>query len=419
MSTARTRLTPEVAIVGAGPAGLRAAQELAPAVPGEVLVLDREQQAGGIPRHCDHPGFGIRDLHRFHSGPDYARRMVDSAERAGAVIRTGAMVTGWSADGGLEVTTPDGLFEVHAEAIVLATGARERPRTARMVPGDRPDGVYTTGQLQNLVHLHHRKVGTKALIVGSELVSWSAVLTLRDAGCDTVLMTSEHPKVESYALFSVPGKLGLRVPVRTRTKITRIIGKPRVEAVEVEDLATGRREVVPCDTVVFTGDWIPDNELVRAAGLALDPGTLGPVVDTELRTERPGIFAAGNVLHPVDTADIAALDGKQVAASVLDHLREKRHPSEKSIRIVADEPLRWISPMVRRVGDRRPARNRLLAWVDHYVAFPRVVATQNGRVVAEKRLPWPAAPGRVFRIPGDLLDAARPGEGDVHISLRR
>ncbi|SDY08037.1 Thioredoxin reductase [Saccharopolyspora shandongensis] len=419
MSTARTRLTPKVAIVGAGPAGLRAAQELAPAVSGEVLVLDREQQAGGIPRHCDHPGFGIRDLHRFHSGPNYARHMVDSAERAGAVIRTGSMVTGWSSDGGLEVTTPEGLLEVHAEAIVLATGARERPRTARMVPGDRPDGVYTTGQLQNLVHLHHQKVGGKAVIVGSELVSWSAVLTLRDAGCDTVLMTSEHPKVEAYALFSVPGRLGLRVPVRTRSKITRIIGKPRVEAVEIEDLGTGRRDAVPCDTVVFTGDWIPDNELFRAAGLELDPGTLGPVVDTELRTDRPGVFAAGNVLHPVDTADIAALDGEQVAASVLDHLRGERRPSEKSIRIIADEPLRWISPAVRRVGDRRPARNRLLAWVDEYIAFPRVVATQNGQVVAEKRLAWPAAPGRVFRIPADLLDAARPGEGDVHISLRR
>lgn len=419
MSTARTRLTPTVAIVGAGPAGLRAAQELAPAVPGEVLVLDREQQAGGIPRHCAHPGFGIRDLHRFYSGPEYARRMVESAERAGAMIRTGAMATGWSAEGGLEVTSPEGLFEVHAEAIVLATGARERPRTARMVPGDRPGGVYTTGQLQNLVHLHHREVGSKAVIVGSELVSWSAVLTLRDAGCDTVLMTSEQPKIESYALFSVPGKLGLRVPVRTRTKVIRIIGKHRVRAVEVADLGTEHRETVPCDTVVFTGDWIPDNELFRAAGLELDPGTLGPVVDTELRTDRPGVFAAGNVLHPVDTADIAALDGKQVAASVLDHLRSNRRPSEKGIRIVADEPLRWISPMVRRVGDRRPARNRLLAWVDEYVRFPRVVVTQNGRVVAEKRLPWPAAPGRVFRIPGELLDAARPGEGDVHISLRR
>ncbi|WP_027944505.1 NAD(P)/FAD-dependent oxidoreductase [Amycolatopsis taiwanensis] len=419
MSTARTRLTPAVAIVGAGPAGLRAAQELAPVLPGEVLVLDREQQAGGIPRHCAHPGFGIRDLHRFHRGPDYARRMVSGAERAGAVIRTSAMVTGWSPDGALEVTSPDGLFEVHPEAVVLATGARERPRPARMVPGDRPDGVYTTGQLQNLVHLHHRHVGSRAVIVGSELVSWSAVLTLREAGCATVLMTSEYPKPEAYAVFSVPGKLALRTPVRARTKVTRILGKHRVEAVEIEDLDTGRRTTVPCDTVVFTGDWIPDNELVRATGLELDPATLGPVVDTGLRTERPGVFAAGNMLHPVDTADVAALDGKHVAATVLEYLRGDRRPLEKGIRIVADAPLRWVAPTMYRPGDRRPARDRYLAWVDEYVPFPRVVATQGAQVIAEKRLMWPAAPGRVFRIPGDLLDAARPGHGDVRISLRR
>ena len=66
---------------------------------------------------------------------------------------------------------------------MLATGARERPRPARLIPGDRRAGVYTTGQLQNLVHLQHGEVGTRAVVVGAELVSWSAVLTLRQAGC--------------------------------------------------------------------------------------------------------------------------------------------------------------------------------------------------------------------------------------------
>ncbi|PXY28972.1 pyridine nucleotide-disulfide oxidoreductase [Prauserella sp. PE36] len=416
MSTPRTRLTPEVAIVGGGPAGLRAASELAPSVTGDVLVLEREHEAGGIPRHCDHTGFGIRDLHRVLNGPNYARRLVRSAEAAGAVIRTDAMVTGWTGDGGLEVTTPEGLAEVHAKAIVLATGARERPRTARMIPGDRPDGVYTTGMLQNLVHLHHREVGKRAVIVGSELVSWSAVLTLRHGGCRTVLMTSEHRRPEAYAAFTVPGRLGLRVPVRTRTRVARIIGRGRVEAVEIEDLDSGSRDVVECDTVVFTGDWIPDNELVRAAGLPLDGGTCGPVVDSELRTARPGLFAAGNVVHPVDTADVAALDGVQVATSVLEHLAGRAGESG-GLRIVADEPLRWVSPMVHTPSGRGPTRGRLLAWTDTYRPFPRVTVRQAGEVIARRRVPWPAAPGRVFRIPGELLDAARPDGGELRISL--
>ncbi|TCP48470.1 thioredoxin reductase [Tamaricihabitans halophyticus] len=416
MTAARARLEPDVAIVGGGPAGLRAARELAPAVSGAVLVLDRESRAGGIPRHCAHTGFGIRDERRMFGGPAYATRMVRAAERAGAVLRSSAMVTGWSATGGLEVTSPDGLFEVHARAVVVATGARERPRSARMIPGDRADGVYTTGYLQNMVHLQERAVGRRAVIVGSELVSWSAVLTLRHAGCETVLMTSEQPRVEAYSLFSLPGKHLLRVPVRTSTRVTRIIGSPRVRAVEIEESPSGNRTTIPCDTVVLTGDWIPDNELFRSAGIALDPATRGPVVDTELRTDRPGLFAAGNVLHPVDTADIAALDGVQVAAGVLDYLAEQRRDGQH-VRITADQPLRWIAPMIQRVGARPPARKRLLAWVDGYVPFPKVVARQGGRVIAQRRLPWPAVPGRVFRIPSEMLSGARPDGGEVRISL--
>src|SRR4051812_25375022 len=177
-----------VAIVGGGPSGLTAAAELAGRIDGEVLVIERETETGGIPRHSDHLGYGMRDLRRFISGPAYAKRLTVAAQDAGAMLETEAMVTGWAGERALEVTLPRGVRTVTADAVVLATGARERPRPARLVPGDRPDGVFTTGQLQTLVHLHHGKVGSRALIVGAELVSWSAVLTLREAGCTTVGM---------------------------------------------------------------------------------------------------------------------------------------------------------------------------------------------------------------------------------------
>src|SRR6516162_9733826 len=138
MTSSAHVLTPEVLIIGGGPAGLTAAAHLAGRVQGEVLVVDREQQAGGIPRHSDHIGYGTRDMRRFITGPAYAQRLVRAAETAGAAIRTQAMVTGWDADGNAEVTCPQGRLRVQARAVVLATGARERPRTARLIPGDRP-----------------------------------------------------------------------------------------------------------------------------------------------------------------------------------------------------------------------------------------------------------------------------------------
>lgn len=410
--------TPDVLIIGGGPAGLTAATELASRGAGRVLVVDREQAAGGIPRHSDHTGYGLRDLRRVMSGPAYARRLTHRATAAGAEIRVRTMVTGWADDQTVDVTSPDGRYRIRPRALVLATGARERPRAARRVPGDRPHGVYTTGQLQNLVHLHHQPVGERAVIVGGELVSWSAALTLREAGCTPALMVSQYPKAESYAAFNAAGRTVLRVPVATRSRVSRVIGKGRCRAVEIEHLDTGRRRTVACDTVVFTGDWVPDHELARSAGIALDEGTRGPLTDTALRTSRPGVFAAGNVLHPVDTADIAALDGAHVAAQVLDHLAGTPRPAG-GVRLVADAPFRWVAPQILRPDDPAPARGRLLLWSDELVRFPRVTVRQDGRVTARRTLAWPAAPGRVFRVPSDVLDGVSPTGGPVHIGLRR
>jgi len=404
-----------VAIVGGGPSGLTAAAELAGRVDGEVLVIERETETGGIPRHSDHLGYGMRDLKRFISGPAYARRLTAMAQDAGATLDSEAMVTNWVGERRLQVTSPRGIRTVTADAVVLATGARERPRPARLVPGDRPDGVYTTGQLQNLV-LHHAYVGSRALIVGAELVSWSAVLTLREAGCATAGMVSGYPRSEAYAVFRLPGRFLMDGPVFTRSRVVGISGKDRVRAAVVENTETGARTTVECDTVVFTGDWIPDHELARTGGLAMDPATRGPVVDAGLRTSCPGVFAVGNLLHPVDTADGAALDGRHVAAAVNGWLKN-RDEAPKAVRIRTDGPLRWVAPQLVSAEGGAAARGDLLFWVDEYRRLPRLQAVQDGRTLATKRTPWPAAPGRVYRAPWSLVADADPGGGDITVSF--
>jgi thioredoxin reductase len=405
-----------VAIIGGGPAGLTAAAALAPHAGGGVLVLEREAETGGIPRHSDHLGYGLRDLRRFITGPAYARRLSAAALRAGATLETEAMVTGWAGERTLQVTSPRGVRTVTADAVVLATGARERPRPARLVPGDRPDGVYTTGQLQNLVNLHHGVVGRRAVIVGAELVSWSAVLTLRESGCATAAMVTPYPRAEAYTAFRLPGRLLLDGPVHTRSRLVRIDGKGRVRSVVVEDLATGARTAIACDTVVFTGDWIPDHELARTGGLAMDAATRGPLVDAALRTSEPGVFAVGNLLHPVDTADGAALDGRHVASTVRRWLATG-HDAAKAVRIRTDGPFRWVAPQLVSPDAGPAPRGDLVFWVEEYRRFPRLRAVQDGRVLATVRTPWPAAPGRVFRAPWSLVADARPDGGDVTVSF--
>src|SRR5262245_23469748 len=169
--------TRDVVIVGGGPAGWSAARRLLGAGVRDVVVLEREVEAGGIPRHCGHGGFGIGQyLSLPMSGPDYARRLVDSA--AGADIRLSTTVTAIEPGGRLHTVHPtEGARIVEGRCVLLATGIRETPRSARLVTGARPLGVTTTGALQQMVYLKHLRPFARAVVVGSELVSFSVLLT--------------------------------------------------------------------------------------------------------------------------------------------------------------------------------------------------------------------------------------------------
>ncbi len=417
----------DVVIVGAGPSGLTAAREIAAAGCRSVLVLERESAAGGIPRHCAHPGFGIHDLHRVLSGGAYARQLVAGARAAGAEIRTGAMVTGWADDGVLLVTSPRGRERISANAVILATGARERPRSARLVAGDRGAGIFTTGQLQNKVHLYDQPIGARAVVVGAESVSFSAVMTLRKAGCRTVAMVSEVAGSETYWALKTLGRAAGRFPVLSGQRLVEIVGRPRVSAIRIQDLATGAMRVIACDTVVLTADWIPDNELSRARGVEIDRDSLAPVVDGRFRTTVPGVFAVGNLVHPVDTADHAALDGRVLARALLatgvDHAPAgSGNPNGDAAiatapRLLAGPSLQWITPGIF-TGLGKPA-SEFRAWVRKPVLMPEVVVRQDGRRIGSVRTPWPAARGRIFRIPTRVFSGANPHGGVLTVDLER
>src|SRR6202035_5845264 len=175
-------------------------------------------------------------------------------------------------------------------------------------------------------------------------VSFSAALTLEHAGADVVALVTEYERQQSYAAFRFGAAVRWRVPVWTCSAVRRIAGRGRLEGVEVADVRTGAARFVPCEVVVFTGDWIPDYELARLAGLAMDPGTRGPAVDTTLATSAPGVFAAGNLVHAAETADIAALSGRHAARHIAAFLGGVAAAAGARLPVLAEPPLRWISP---------------------------------------------------------------------------
>ncbi len=351
----------DVLIVGAGPAGLAAGLELKRLGMQDVTLVEREPQAGGIPRLCHHTGFGWGDLRRVLSGPDYARRYQDLAEAAGLKIHTETTLTGWDDLLRAAYTHPWGVGSLEAKAVLLATGVRERPRAARLVPGTRPQGVFTTGSLQRFVFEHHLPVGKRAVIVGAETVSLSVVLSLRHAGVRVVGMLTELPQHQMYFPF-LPAKwffadLLERVRLHVNSRVTRIVGRQRVEGIEFENTETGRLETIECDSVIFSGNWIPEHEVARKAGLAMSPASLGPQVDAAFRTSRNGVFAAGNLLRGAENADWAALEGRRAAHSIRDYLRGGRWPSD-AIPLQVEAPLAWAVPNLLR-PDQLPGRFRV------------------------------------------------------------
>ena len=419
-----------VVVVGAGPAGLSAAAELRRLGAGPVLVADREPEPGGVPRHSWHTGYGLRDLRRVMTGPAYARALVSAARAAGAELRAGATVTGWTTgpDGthAVTMTSPAGRETVKVAAVLLATGCRERPRTARLVPGDRPAGVMTTGELQQRVYLGGERLAGRALVVGAEHVSFSAALTLAHAGADVVALVTGHERQQSYAAFRFGAAVRWRVPVWTSSAVRRIAGRGQLEGVEVADVRTGSARFVPCELVVFTGDWIPDHELARLAGLAMDPGTRGPVVDTTLATSLAGVFAAGNLVHAAETADIAALSGRHAARHIAAFLgAEAAAPGSgvaaagsgaapgARLPVLAEPPLRWISPNA--IGSAAPPP--LGRFVLRSAVFRRGVrleVRQDGRLLARSR-PARLIPERPVHLGAAWLDRVDPAGGPVRV----
>jgi len=327
----------DVVIVGGGPAGLSAAIELRSRDAGHVVVIEREQHPGGVPRHTTHLGYGVTDLHRMLTGPRYAAALVRRAERAGVEIQVGRTVQSL-VDGAVHTTGATGPTTITTSAVVLATGVRERPRAARLVPGDRPAGVLTTGALQQFTALHHQQVGNRAVVVGAEHVSFSAVMSLQHSGCSVAAMVTPLPRHQTFTPLKVAATLRHRVPVHTGVDVAEIVGRGRVEAVVLTD---GRR--LACDTVVFTGDWVPDHELARRSGLPMLPVAKGPVVDGGFHTEQRGVFAVGNLVHPAEASGVCALSGRVAALGVMDWLHLQRWPD--AVRALAVEPpLLWAAP---------------------------------------------------------------------------
>ena len=399
----------DVAIVGGGPAGLGAATRLKGLGVGHVAVLEREAAAGGVPRHCGHPPFGLREFRRILKGPDYAARLREAAEAAGVDIRPHTTVTAAERGPVLRVSTPDGPARVMPGRVLLATGVRETPRSARLVSGTRPMGVLTTGALQSMVYLKSRTPFARPVIVGTELVSFSALLTCRHAGIRPVAMVEARSRPTAWrAATLLPRMQGVRVLMDT--ELTRIEGADRVSGVMLRHVS-GREERLTCDGIVFSGRFASESALARMGHIEMDPASGGPVTDQFGRCSDPSYFSAGNMLHPADSAGRCWREGVETAEQIARSLEGGLPVADSATTIRPHAPvIRYVVPQ-RLVPDGRP-----VAEIPIRVRFSGEargtlllrdgetgILSHNARALPERQVTL-RVPQRMIRPDGDTLD---------------
>ena len=342
----------ELVIIGGGPAGLAAAVAARKAGIQDVLILERDNELGGILNQCIHNGFGLHTFKEELTGPEYAGRFIEQVKELEIPYKLNTMVMDLAADKTVTaMNREDGLFQLHPKAVILAMGCRERPRGALGIPGYRPAGIYTAGTAQRLVNMEGFMPGRKVVILGSGDIGLIMARRMTLEGAEVKVVAELMPYSGGLKRNIVQCLDDFGIPLKLSHTVVDIKGKKRVEGITLAKVENGKpipgtEEFYECDTLLLSCGLIPENELSRSADVALSPLTNGPLVGEDLQTNIPGIFAAGNVLHVHDLVDFvseeAAAAGRHAAAYIQGGCKNEE---AKEIKVVCEGGVRYSVPV--------------------------------------------------------------------------
>ena len=404
--------TYDVAVIGAGAAGLAAAAETAGAGRSTV-VIDREALPGGILRQCIHNGFGLNYFKEELTGPEYATRITRIAREAGAVFALNCAVTDVKRlpDKRFELialSPEQGVLKYVVRAVILAMGCRERNRGNLAIPGTRPAGIYTAGSAQKLLNRDGALPGTSAVIVGSGDIGLIMARRLRWCGIEVRAVIEIMPQPSGLPRNIAQCLDDFGIPLYLEHSVINIVGAKRVEYVDVAPLADGIPDTskafrIQCDTLLFSVGLVPENELSRQLGVELNPATGGARVDSGFQTSVPGVFAGGNVLHVHDLVDFVSEEAALAAKAALRYLDGAPPPERNRVRVQAN--LKYVVPGYFGRGLNTVFSFRPLITAD----AAQLTARLDGEIVWKRRLRG-IRPAEMIKveIPGTLLN--RSGE---------
>ncbi len=409
----------DTVVIGGGAAGMSAAAELK-AKGYSAIIIEREEELGGILMQCIHNGFGLIEFNEELSGPEFAQRVQEKVSALGIPALCGATVLDLRQEGDSHVvycvSKASGVVRVEARAVILAMGCRERNRGNIRIPGSRPSGVFTAGLAQRLVNIEGYIPGKDVVIIGSGDIGLIMARRLTWAGCKVHAVVEILPYPSGLTRNIVQCLNDFGIPLYLSHLTTEIYGQDRVEGVEVTPIENGalmfdKSFKIPCDTVLLSVGLVPENELSKNAGVELNPATNGPWVDSTLMTSVPGIFACGNVLHVHDLVDFVAEESRRAGSFAADWLSGKR--PRKELRIKTGPNVRYVNPA--RVDPERENKLYMRSMVVKNGAVLEVKV--DGRVVKSVKKPH-VQPSEMLTVSLGPQDFAQAGmDAQVEISI--
>lgn len=405
----------DVAVIGGGPGGMAAAISAYENGARRVVIIERDKTLGGILNQCIHSGFGIQRFGQELTGPEYAQRDIDRIDRLPISIMCDTMVVDIDEDRIIHaISGRFGLVYISAGAVVLAMGCRERTAGAIGLCGTRPSGIFTAGTAQRYLNIEGYLVGKNVVILGSGDIGLIMARRMILSGANVKACIEVMPFSGGLTRNIAQCLDDYDIPLYLSHTVTWVSGKNRVESVTVSEVDDMRRLVVgtefeiACDTILLSVGLIPENEITSKAGINLSEVTNGPLVDQNMHTDRPGIFACGNVLHVHDLADYVSEEGKRAGKSAAEYALGK--VDNAKIRII--EPHGIVSYTVPSYVSCENGDITVLYRVRKKAEKASVKITCGGAVLSEKKRMF-IAPGEMERITFSMDDI----KGDDPIEL--
>ena len=319
----------QLVVIGGGSAGMAAALGAYENGIEDILIIEREKEYGGILQQCIHNGFGLHTFNEELSGPAYAEKYYELIKDIPAIrFMFDSAITKIEGKT-VTVQSREGLIKIEAEALIMATGCRERPAGAIGMRGNRCEGVYTAGTAQKYLNKYGYLVGKKIFILGSGDIGLIMARRMTLEGAKVIGVAEIQPYSNGLARNIKQCLEDFDIPLYLSHTVESVHGDSRLESITLVQVdeklrkIEGTEQEIECDCLLLSVGLIPENSLLEDLTVRLDPKTRGAYIDETYMTSVDGIFACGNALHVHDLVDYVSIEGKNCGRHAADYILKR------------------------------------------------------------------------------------------------